>query len=127
MIFGGVFERLPRLRVAFAHGGGAFPATIGRIEHGFVSRPDLVAVDNPHPPRTYLGRFYIDSLTHDPDVLRYLIKLIGSEKIALGSDYPFPLGEAEPGKMIETMPDLTSETRSRLLSGTAREWLGLSA
>ena len=65
MIFGGVFERLPRLRMLFAHGGGAFPATIGRIEHGFKVRPDLVAVNNVINPREYLGRFYVDSLVLD--------------------------------------------------------------
>ncbi len=127
MIFGGVFERLPRLRVAFAHGGGAFPATIGRIEHGFKVRPDLCAVDNPVNPRAYLGRFYLDSLVHDADVLRYLIALVGAEKIALGSDYPFPLGEPIPGELIESMADLDPATRERLLGGTALEWLGRKA
>jgi aminocarboxymuconate-semialdehyde decarboxylase len=124
MIFGGVFERLPKLRVAFAHGGGSFPATLGRIEHGFKVRPDLTAVDNPVNPRAYLGKFYLDSLTHDPVILRYLIDLVGAERIALGSDYPFPLGEAEPGKMIEMMNGLPPETKERLLSGSAMEWLG---
>jgi aminocarboxymuconate-semialdehyde decarboxylase len=65
-IFGGIFERFPRLRVAFAHGGGSFPTTIGRIEQGFLVRPDLCAVDNPVNPREYLGHFYVDSLVHDP-------------------------------------------------------------
>ncbi len=125
MIFGGVFERLPRLRVAFAHGGGSFPFTIGRINHGFTARPDLCAVDNPVPPRAYLGKFYVDSLTHDPDILRYLLNLIGPQKIALGSDYPFPLGEENPGRMIELMDELGADTKDRLLSGTAREWLGV--
>jgi aminocarboxymuconate-semialdehyde decarboxylase len=124
LIFGGVLERLPRLRVAFAHGGGAFPGTIGRIEHGFRSRPDLCAVDNPVNPRAYLGRFYVDSLTHDPAALRYLIDLVGADKIALGSDYPFPLGEERPGEMIASMERLSEATKERLLSGTAREWLG---
>ena len=124
MIFGGVFERLPRLRVAFAHGGGSFPSTIGRISHGFAMRPDLCAVDNPVPPRAYLGKFYVDSLTHDPEMLRHLLRLIGPDKIALGSDYPFPLGEEEPGRMIELMEELGAETKNRLFSGTAREWLG---
>jgi len=124
MIFGGVFERLPRLRVAFAHGGGSFPGTLGRIEHGFKARPDLVAVDNPINPRAYLGRFYLDSLTHDPAMLRYLIELVGVNRIALGSDYPFPLAEREPGKIIESMNDLNTVTKQRLLSGTAMEWLG---
>jgi aminocarboxymuconate-semialdehyde decarboxylase len=124
MIFGGVFERLPRLRVAFAHGGGSFPATIGRIQHGFDSRPDLVAIDNNIPPRNYLGKFYLDSLVHDPLVLDYLVKLVGYDKIALGSDYPFPLGENEPGTLINAMP-YAREIKERLLSGSALEWLNL--
>ena len=124
MIFGGVFERLPRLRVAFAHGGGAFPATLGRIEHGFNVRPDLVAVNNQANPRNYLGQFYVDSLVHDRDMLSYMIKLMGSDAIALGSDYPFPLGEHVPGSMIEAMA-LDEETASRLLHGTALEWLDI--
>jgi hypothetical protein len=91
----------------FAHGGGAFPATLGRIEHGFRSGPDLVAVDNDKNPRDYVGRFYVDSLVHDPDMLRFMLKLMGAERIALGSDYPFPLGETVPGRMIESMDDLS--------------------
>lgn len=126
MIFGGVFERLSKLRVAFAHGGGAFPITIGRIERGFQCRPDLCAVDNDKNPRSYLGRFYVDSLVHDADALRYLIGLVGENRVALGSDYPFPLGEAEPGGLIESMDDLKPRTRERLLCGTALEFLGLT-
>lgn len=127
LIFGGVLERLPRLRICFAHGGGAFPGTIGRIEHGFRVRPDLCAVDNPRGPRAYLGQFYVDSLVHDADALRGLIRLMGADRVALGSDYPFPLGEAEPGKLIESMDDLTTETKRRLLHGTALEFLALDA
>lgn len=125
MIFGGVLERLPKLRVAFAHGGGSFPFTLGRIQHGFESRPDLCAAVNPHPPRDYVGRFYLDSLVHDPSALRYLIELFGAEKIALGTDYPFPLGEESPGALIESLSELSVSQRERLLSGTALEWLGL--
>lgn len=126
MIFGGVFERLPKLRVAFAHGGGSFPATIGRIEHGFQVRPDLCAVDNDVNPREYLGKFWLDSLVHDADMLRYMIELIGPHRIALGSDYPFPLGEHTPGGLIESMqlPDDVSEF---LLHGAALEWLNRDA
>ncbi len=126
MIFGGIFEKLPKLRVAFAHGGGSFPATIGRIEHGFLVRPDLCAVDNKRSPRDYLGKFYLDSLVHDDKMLKYLIELTGVSAIALGSDYPFPLGEAVPGLMIESMKDLSITEKERLLHGTALEWLGLS-
>lgn len=125
VIFGGVLERLPKLRIGFAHGGGSFPATIGRIEAGFTSRPDLVAIDNAVNPRDYLGRFYVDSLTHDADALRYLIRLVGANRVALGSDYPFPLGEARPGDMIEHMADLSAETKEQLLFRTAAEFLSI--
>lgn len=124
MIFGGIFDRFPRLRVAFAHGGGSFPATLGRISHGFDVRPDLVAVDNPVPPRAYIGRFWLDSLVHDPTMLRYLVDLFGKEKVALGSDYPFPLGELSPGALIEGMPDFDEDKKAWLLSKSALAWLG---
>jgi len=125
MIFGGIFERLPNLRVAFAHGGGAFPVTSGRIQHGYNVRPDLCAVDNQVDPANYLGRFWVDSLVHDADTLDFLLNKIGSDRIALGTDYPFPLGELEPGKLIESM-SLSSEQRDKLLFRNALEWLGLS-
>jgi aminocarboxymuconate-semialdehyde decarboxylase len=124
LIFSGTLERLPRLRICFAHGGGSFPATIGRIDHGFKVRPDLCGVDNPHSPRKYLTRMYFDSLVHEPAALDYLINLVGPGQIVLGSDYPFPLGEAEPGKMIEAM-NLEEPARSMLLHGAALDWLGL--
>ena len=101
MIFGGIFRRLPNLRVCFAHGGGSFPFTIGRIGHGFDVRPDLCAIDNNIHPKEYLGKFYLDSLVHDPKALRYIIDQFGADKITIGSDYPFPLGEEIPGKILE--------------------------
>jgi aminocarboxymuconate-semialdehyde decarboxylase len=124
MIFSGVHQRLPGLRVAYAHGGGSFPATVGRVEHGFNVRPDLCAVDNPHNPREYLGRFWLDALVHDETMLRYIVDLVGAERVAMGSDYPFPLGEAEPGKLIESI-DLPPEVRAELLHGAALRWLDL--
>jgi aminocarboxymuconate-semialdehyde decarboxylase len=132
VIFGGVLDRYPRLRIAFAHGGGAFPSSIGRIEHGHRVRPDLCAVNCPTSPRDYLrrsdgtpARFFVDSLVHDAAVLRYLIDLMGPTRIALGSDYPFPLGESEPGQLIRSMADLSEENREQLLNKTAREFLRL--
>lgn len=125
MIFGGVFERLPKLRVNFAHGGGSFPATIGRIEHGFNVRPDLVAVDNPVNPRKYLGQFYLDSLVHDPLMLQYIVDLAGEDRITLGSDYPFPLGEQRPGTLIESMQEFSASVKRKLLGENALEWLNI--
>lgn len=124
MIFGGVFEKLPKLRVAFAHGGGSFPGTIGRIEHGFHCRPDLVAIHNNINPKSYLGKFYVDSLVHDPMALEYILKVIGNDKVALGSDYPFPLGENEPGKLIREFR-FDNHTKEMLLSGAALNWLDM--
>ncbi|MBU6450483.1 MAG: amidohydrolase family protein [Cyanobacteria bacterium REEB67] len=125
MIFGGVFEKLPNLRVAFAHGGGAFPMTLGRIGHGFDSRPDLCAVDNPHHPRHYLGKFFVDSLVHDAEVLSFIIKLFGDDAIVLGSDYPFPLGEDNPGALLEAVAGLSAEKREKILSLNARRFLAI--
>lgn len=124
MIFSGLFEKLPKLRVAFAHGGGSFPATIGRIQHGFEVRPDLCAVDNDVPPRNYLGRFWIDSLVHDPAILEHVTGLFGSDRVALGTDYPFPLGEPVPGSLIRSMP-WDDARKEMLLSGAALQWLGV--
>jgi len=124
MIFSGLMQRLPKLRVAFAHGGGSFPATIGRIEHGFQVRPDLCAVDNNVNPREYLGRFWIDSLVHDPAMLQLVVDQMGANRVALGTDYPFPLGELEPGQLIKSMP-WDDATKEMLLSGAALEWMGL--
>jgi aminocarboxymuconate-semialdehyde decarboxylase len=124
LIFGGVLERLPKLKICIAHGGGSFFGTLGRIEHGFEARPDLCAVTNPHPPSHYLGRFYVDSLTHDAGMLRQVVDRIGAERVALGTDYPFPLGEDVPGALVESMPELTVAQRDRLLAGTALELIG---
>ena len=127
MVFGGVFEKLPKLRVAFAHGGGAFPGTLGRIDHGFQARPDLCAVNNSVSPKRSIGKFYVDSLVHDAASLEFLIEVFGCNKIALGTDYPFPLGEARPGTLLESLSGLSTDQRERLFNGTALEWLGRSA
>ncbi len=124
LIFSSVLEKLPNLRICFAHGGGSFPYTLGRIEHGFEVRPDLCAIDNPHNPRNYLGKFWLDSLVHDAAMLEYLVKLIGAEKVALGTDYPFPLGEEVAGSLIESV-DFDDPTKAQMLHGAALKWLNL--
>ena len=124
MIFGGIFEKLPKLRVNFAHAGGSFLPTIGRIQHGYDCRPDLVAIDNMHPPKNYLGRFWVDSVTHDPLMLEYVLKTLGSKRITLGSDYPFPLGDLEIGQYIEDM-NLDDQVKEDIFCQAALEWLDL--
>jgi aminocarboxymuconate-semialdehyde decarboxylase len=122
MIFGGVMEKFPKLKIAFAHGGGSFPATVGRVEHGFKVRPDLCAIDNPINPREYLGKFWVDSLVHDEAAFELLLKTVGEHKICCGSDYPFPLGEHRPGELIESL-SLAEEQKSKLLWDNAMDWL----
>ena len=124
LIFGGVLERLPNLRVCFSHAGGSFLPTLGRIEHGFNCRPDLVAIDNPINPREYLGKFWVDCITHDIDALKYILNLQGSKRVCLGSDYTFPLGDLEIGKFIEDS-DLSAETKANIFSSSTLEWLNL--
>ncbi|WP_291227268.1 amidohydrolase family protein [Dokdonella sp.] len=124
LIFGGVLERLPNLRLCFAHGGGAFPYTIGRIEHGFRMRPDLVATDNARNPREYLGHIWFDSCVHDTAALRYLLDVAGTDRVMLGTDYPFPLGEQAPGSAITAL-GLDIDDQARLFHRSALEWLNL--
>lgn len=124
LIFSGVLERLPNLRICFAHGGGSFPATIGRIAHGFKVRPDLCAIDNDQDPRKYVGQIYFDSLVHDADALNSLLAFSDPEHVMLGTDYPFPLGELEPGKLIESMP-YEDAIKQNVLSGSALNWLAM--
>lgn len=123
LIFGGVLERLPSLRVCFAHGGGAFPGTLGRIQHGFEARPDLVAVDNPRAPAEYLGRFFVDSLVHDARTLRFILDVFGPDQVCLGSDYPFPLGESQPGALVGSLSDVDDVVKEKILWATGMRWL----
>ncbi len=123
MIFGGVFEKFPKLRVAFAHAGGSFPFTIGRIQHGFDVRPDLCAIDNAVPPRDYLGKFWIDALVHDPKALSYVVDVMGADKVCMGSDYPFPLGEHRPGALIKGV-NFPEKLKADLLWENGMRWLG---
>ena len=125
LILGGVLDRLPGLRIAFAHGGGAFPGILGRVEQAYGSRPDLVAVKAEKSPRHYLDRLYVDSLVHDAASLRRLLDLFGNERVLLGSDYPFPLGETPPGKVLDELADLGDDIHARVRGKNALAFLGL--
>ena len=95
LIFGGVMERLPDLRICFAHGGGAFAFTLGRLNHGWSVRPEGPAAI-PKPPVEYARRLYFDSLTHSPANLRFIVQQFGGDRVMMGSDYPFDMGVPDP-------------------------------
>ncbi len=95
LIYGGVLERLPDLRICFAHGGGAFGFTLGRLDYGWSVRPEGPAAI-PKPPREYARRLFFDSLTHSPANLRFLVQEFGADRIMMGSDYPFDMGAPDP-------------------------------
>ncbi len=125
LILSGAFERLPRhLKVCFAHGGGNFAAQIGRVDNAW-RRRDIVRVDCPHPPSTYAERFSVDSAVFSDEALRLLVSVMSEERILMGSDYPFPLGETDPGAVIDASRHLTSGGRSALLYGNAERFFGL--
>lgn len=124
LIFGGILERLPNLRVLLSHAGGSFIPTIGRLEHGFNCRPDLVAVDNKVNPREYLGKFWTDCITHDIDLLKYILKVQGADKVCLGTDYPFPLGDLEIGKFIEES-DINKKDIEKIFCDSTLSWLAI--
>jgi len=125
MIMSGVFEKLPKLRVNFSHAGGSLLYTLGRIDHGFRCRPDLVAVDNPTLPSSYLDRFWVDCITHDELTLKFVLDKIGNKKVTLGSDYPFPLGDLEIGAFIENM-NLDSDTLDNIYYKNTLDWLNIN-
>ena len=134
LLFSGVLERHPALRVCFAHGGGAYAATAGRVQQGYDVRPDLCATHCAVPPRAQHGRFWVDALVHDDDVLRLAAKIFGENRICMGTDYPFPLGEFTPesrgrdwaaGALIDAA-GLPPDARARMLGGNALEWLGMT-
>uniref|UniRef100_A0A915DVV7 2-amino-3-carboxymuconate-6-semialdehyde decarboxylase n=1 Tax=Ditylenchus dipsaci TaxID=166011 RepID=A0A915DVV7_9BILA len=128
VLMGGILERFPRLRICFAHGGGSYAQIAGRVAHGFKVRPDLCKTDEvAKAPQSYNGKFWCDSLVHDPNVLRLLVELIGQDKICLGTDYPFPLGELEPGKVIEQYSSICGDVKLKenILWNNALTLLGI--
>ncbi|MBC7426093.1 MAG: amidohydrolase [Bacteroidia bacterium] len=124
MIFGGVFDKFPGLRVMFAHAGGSFPFTIGRISHGWEVRPDLVNLNEVRKPADYIGKFWVDGITHDDKAFGYLLDMFGSEKICYGTDYPFPLGDLGHGKFIEDMQNVSQKQKDQIFSESVLKFLG---
>ena len=127
MILGGAFERLPReLKICFAHGGGSFAFLLGRLENAW-HRRDIIRGKSTQPPSSYLDRFYVDSAVFDAASLRFLVDVMGEDRVMLGSDYPFPLGEAHVGALVRAAPGMSLSARQKILSHNAVHFFGLVA
>jgi aminocarboxymuconate-semialdehyde decarboxylase len=125
MILGGAFDRLPRsLKLCFAHGGGSFAFLLGRLENAWHHHPAVKGVSQ-HPPAHYCDRFYLDTAVFSPDALALLIKTVGEDRVMLGSDYPFPLGEQQVGRLVREASFLGAAQKRKLLGDNARAFLGL--
>ncbi|MBB3214159.1 aminocarboxymuconate-semialdehyde decarboxylase [Herbaspirillum sp. Sphag1AN] len=124
LILSGAFERLPRsLKICFAHGGGSFAFLLGRVDNAWRER-DIIRQDCPHPPSSYVDRFFVDSAVFDSRSLELLVDIMGEERVMLGSDYPYPLGEQQVGQLIRDTR-FSAETHTRLLGGNARKFFGI--
>ncbi|WP_343719301.1 amidohydrolase family protein, partial [Achromobacter dolens] len=124
LILSGAFERIPRsLKLCFAHGGGSFAFLLGRVDNAWRHR-DIVRQDCPQPPSSYTDRFYVDSAVFDPRSLRLLIDVMGEDRVLLGSDYPYPLGEQEVGRLVSNS-DLLPAVRHKILSANTQTFFGL--
>ena len=126
LILSGAFERLPRsLKLCFAHGGGSFPYLLGRVDNAWRNR-DVVREDCPRLPSSYVDRFAVDAAVFSDDALGLLVEVMGEDRVMLGSDYPYPLGEQRVGSLIRSHPELASTTRAKLLHGNARRFFALA-
>jgi aminocarboxymuconate-semialdehyde decarboxylase len=126
MILGGVFDRVDsRLRICFAHGGGSFAMWIGRMDNAWHARPDIIAT-SAQPPSHYVDRFSVDSVVFDEPALRLLVDRFGPERVMVGSDYPYPLGERPAGAVVRAAGFLDEPSRDRILRHNAETFLGLT-
>lgn len=124
LILSGALEKLPEnLKICFAHGGGSFPYLIGRVDNAW-KRRDIVREDCPNLPSSYLNRIWVDSAVFDPLTLRFLVDKMGVDKVMLGSDAPFPLGEQQIGQLIKNS-GLASDAQQSILSGNAKQFFNL--
>jgi aminocarboxymuconate-semialdehyde decarboxylase len=125
VIFGGILERLPNLKLCFAHAGGIYPYIVGRHDHGYRVREVECGRAIPKPPSHYLSMLYFDSITHHPLALRYLVDLVGSDKIVIGSDYPFDMGPDQPVDVVLENPHLSSEEKEKIVGLNAANLFGI--
>ena len=123
MLYAGVPEQFPHLKFCFAHAGGSFPYLVGRVDRTYEMRKECKHL--PDYPSSYLDNFTFDSITHHGDVLEFLIRSMGSDKVLLGSDYPFDMGDDDPMASVEAVAGLAQPDRERIISGNAQQVLGL--
>lgn len=122
LMFSGALDELKSLKILLAHGGGCMPSLIGRFAHGHEVRDEARALLKASPYKR-LRRFYYDTITHDARALRYLIELVGADRIAIGTDAPFDMGVAAPLASLAKVPGLTSVERDQIYSRTASDLL----
>ena len=126
LVFGGVLDRLPRLRVCLPHAGGALPYLAGRLRHGQHVRPETRGTAR-RPLPAYLRRFTYDTITHDPRALRYLVATVGADHVMLGSDFCFDMGYSRPRAIVlDRTVGLSRRDRKRVLRDNAARFLGLA-
>ncbi|SFC05865.1 aminocarboxymuconate-semialdehyde decarboxylase [Polaromonas sp. OV174] len=125
LILSGAFERIPEtLKLCFAHGGGSFAFLLGRVDNAWKHR-DIVREDCPRLPSSYVDRFSVDSAVFEPRALHLLTEVMGAQRVMLGSDYPFPLGEPQIGQLVSEAAFLSDEQRQDILANNARHFFGL--
>jgi aminocarboxymuconate-semialdehyde decarboxylase len=125
LIFGGVLEQCPNLKLVLAHGGGYLPAYSGRIDHAASARPDCCEQIRAMPTE-YLKRLYFDSLVYTHPQLEYLVRQYGADRVLMGTDYPADLGEIDPIGFIEGAPGLSADERAAILGLNAARLLGIT-
>jgi aminocarboxymuconate-semialdehyde decarboxylase len=123
MIFGGVFDRLPKLKACFAHAGGYGVLGIGRMDHGHEVRPEATGIRK--LPRDYVRACWFDTITHNERALRYLVDTVGASQVVLGSDYPADMGEPYPRDWVEGCGSLTNAEKAAILGGNSVDLFGL--
>jgi aminocarboxymuconate-semialdehyde decarboxylase len=124
LVFGGVLDRFPKLEVCLPHAGGALPYLVGRLTHGQRMRPETKGVAR-RPFETYLKRFTYDTISHSPTLLRFLIELVGADRVMLGSDYCFDMGYIRPREIVEKRLRLSRADQRRIVGATAARLLAL--
>ncbi|MEQ8967563.1 MAG: amidohydrolase family protein [Azospirillaceae bacterium] len=126
LVFGGVLDRHPGLKVYIAHGGGFAPFYIGRFDHAWRVRPEVRRCCA-EPPSAYLDRLWYDTCVFRPDHVETLVDLVGVDRVMMGSDYPFDMGDTDPAGLIDRCARLSPADRARIKAGTAAEFFGLEA